>query len=160
MFTDRQPVGCSTSTSTGTGTALAPSPVRSAARRVSATAPTRPAQAAALRHLVAAQLAAWGMTDADHDAVLLVTGELLANAVQHGRSSMTLTLVLHPQLLHVSVADHGPTRHPRDIGANVAPDPDEHGRGLAIVTALAAWVEVVHEDTGRLVWAAIGLTRS
>jgi anti-sigma regulatory factor (Ser/Thr protein kinase) len=157
MYTERQPVGCVTSagTTTGTGTALAPSPVH----RVSATAPTRPAQAAELRHLVAAQLAMWGMTDTDHDAVLLVTGELLANAVQHGRSSMTLTLTLHPQLLHVSVADHGPARHPGDVGAGRASDPDEHGRGLAIVSALAAWVEVVHEDTGRLVWAAIGLTQ-
>lgn len=144
MYTDRQLTGSSAAT------LVAPVPVR----RAEATAPAQPAQAGELRRLAAAHLAAWALADDDHDAALLVAGELLANAVQHGRSAMTLTLALHPQLLHICVADHGSTA----VAAGPEPEPDEHGRGLAIVTALAAWVEVVHDDTGHRVWAALGLT--
>jgi anti-sigma regulatory factor (Ser/Thr protein kinase) len=152
MFTDRQPSSCSTSAAT----LVTPSPVR----RVEATAPAYPEQAGELRRLAAARLEAWALADDDHDAALLITGELLANAVQHGRSSMTLTLALHARLLHISVSDHGPERCLRTAGATAEPpyDPDEHGRGLAIVTALAAWAEVVHDDTGRQVWAALSLS--
>jgi anti-sigma regulatory factor (Ser/Thr protein kinase) len=152
MYADRQLSSCITSTAA----LVAPTPVRHA----EATAPALAQQARELRRRAATHLASWALDEDDHDAALLVAAELLANAVQHGRSRMTLTLTRHPQLLHISVADHGARRDHRAAGseARAAIDPDEHGRGLAIVAALAAWVEVVHDDTGYQVWAALPLS--
>lgn len=139
-------------------------------RKATATAPAIAAEATALRRFSAAQLTDWRVPGDDHEAAVLIVGELLANAVQHGRSLMTLSLDLRPRLLRISVADHGapcaPHHGSKGLGTsdsmsptNVPPaDSDEHGRGLAIVSALATRVGVVHGESSCRVAAVVRLS--
>jgi anti-sigma regulatory factor (Ser/Thr protein kinase) len=76
------------------------------------------------------------------DAALLVISELVTNAVVHGggrERPVTVELHLHPRYLTVTVTDghRGPgtlASHP----ARPARLHEEHGRGLAIVSALTS----------------------
>jgi anti-sigma regulatory factor (Ser/Thr protein kinase) len=86
------------------------------------------------------------------DAVLL-TSELVSNAVLHGRSEVELRVGRRGRCLHVSVHDEN-SRHP----AQVRDDPNAlDGRGLALVAAMStAWG--VHDDpTGKAVWFELSL---
>ncbi|GAA0929223.1 ATP-binding protein [Streptomyces thermoalcalitolerans] len=99
------------------------------------------------RRSAAAVLARWGLRPADLASAELVIGELAANAAVHGHRDMTLRLSLDAAVLRISVTDSGgpaPSRRPYD-------DPDEHGRGLAIVGLLAGEVRVRQSPLGRRV---------
>ncbi|MHA6757886.1 ATP-binding protein [Streptacidiphilus sp. PAMC 29251] len=99
----------------------------------------RAAPAAARDHTRHA-LADWSTPGPVTDAALLVVSELVTNAVLHGSrrgrtTPVTVELHLRPEHLAVAVTDG----HHRD-GAPAprqARSQAEHGRGLAIVTALA-----------------------
>lgn len=81
------------------------------------------------------------------DAVLL-TSELVSNAVLHGRSQVQLQVSRKGRFLHVSVHDEN-SRHP----ARVREDPNAlDGRGLALVAALASAWGVQDDPTGKAVW--------
>lgn len=81
------------------------------------------------------------------DAVLL-TSELVSNAVLHGRSEVRLRVGRRGRCLHVSVHDEN-SRHP----ARVRDDPNAlDGRGLALVAGLAAAWGVHDDPTGKSVW--------
>ena len=81
------------------------------------------------------------------DAVLL-TSELVSNAVLHGRSEVELRVGREGRCLHVSVHDEN-SRHP----ARVREDPDAlDGRGLTLVAALASSWGVQDDPTGKAVW--------
>src|SRR5437773_2304866 len=101
-----------------------------------------------LRHCMAAVLIRAGLAKLVDTATLLAA-ELLSNAVLHapapdgGHPGVCLRVWREHQRLLVEVADPDPLLpHPRH------PQPDEeHGRGLALVEALAtAWGERLHAD--------------
>ncbi|GII81897.1 hypothetical protein Sru01_68790 [Sphaerisporangium rufum] len=100
--------------------------------------PHEPAAVGKARTMVAESLAAWRLTVIADD-VVLATGELLSNAITHGRPPVRLSLHLGEAELCVHVTDHGP-----DLPRTVDADSDAvHGRGLAIVATLAHGWDVV-----------------
>ncbi|MEU3104132.1 ATP-binding protein [Streptomyces griseoflavus] len=119
------------------------------------------------RHLVAVRLDAWGIpygTD-DHDALVLITAELTANAVLHGNvpgRDFHLRLALlpagpRPVTVRIEVTDTRGERLPPRPGAPrpEVPAVDESGRGLLLIAALATrWDWHPRPDgPGKTVWA-------
>ncbi|MGW4725351.1 ATP-binding protein [Streptomyces sp. NPDC004291] len=100
----------------------------------------------------------WHLSGDVRDAATLVVSELTANAAQHGRSDMTVQLSLTGDALRITVTDQGDPPIRTRPGADSASD--EHGRGLAIVEALASWVEVVQDERGRRVSASLHVASS
>ncbi|MFI0516261.1 ATP-binding protein [Streptomyces sp. WSLK1-5] len=99
------------------------------------------------RLFAASLLARWDVVPEDGDSVLLIVGELVGNAAQHGRADMIVSLAFEGRAVHIEVADYGvtaPSPHPRCTGA-----PDEHGRGMDIVELLAGWTETLEERDHR-----------
>ncbi|MFC8969628.1 ATP-binding protein [Streptomyces sp. NPDC057094] len=108
------------------------------------------------------KLAEWGLGRTADDDILLVTGELLANAVGHGvppvRVVFSLSCTAEGRLVHIEVADSGTGldaglvratwRHPSFSLA-------DGGRGLLIVDTLArSWGDVPTSE-GHTVWADV-----
>ncbi|GAA2848452.1 ATP-binding protein [Streptosporangium fragile] len=102
------------------------------------------------RDLVREALTGWALRHLADD-VVLVAGELLANAITHGGPPICLFLRADPDGLRVEVTDHGPER-PRRLRLDVEA---VHGRGLAIVEALAhaCGVTPLPHGPGKTVWA-------
>ncbi|MET7383700.1 ATP-binding protein [Streptomyces sp. NPDC005529] len=108
------------------------------------------------------KLAAWGLGRTATDDILLVTGELLANALGHGtppvRVVFTRSRTAEGLLVHIEVADAGTGlntgmvratwRHPSFSLA-------DGGRGLLIVDTLAESWGDVPTDEGHTVWADV-----
>ncbi len=111
------------------------------------------AAAEAARAAVAQVLAGSGMpSDRLHDA-MLVTSELVTNAVRHGGAPVRLEVTTTPGRVLLRVYDTAATSPaPRPAG----PD-DEGGRGLLLVETLAsAWGCAPHRDRpGKYVWAEL-----
>ncbi len=110
----------------------------------------------ARRH-VAAHLAAAGVDGDVVDTAVLLTSELVSNAVTHGRGGPVLGLSLQGGSLRVTVADHEgalPRVAPLDVAAS-------GGRGMLLVEELAdAWgVDRIPGD-GKRVWFRLGLSPS
>ncbi|MEU2911423.1 ATP-binding protein [Streptomyces massasporeus] len=118
---------------------------------------TLPAQKALVGCLRAAAdlLTRWRLSDDERDAAVLVVGELAANAAAHGRSEMSLRLILAPGGLCIALSDRGEPSRSHEPSA--ADDPDEHGRGLDIVHAIAERVDLRHDGHGASVvaWLAV-----
>ncbi|MFF9864682.1 ATP-binding protein [Streptomyces sp. NPDC013953] len=116
--------------------------------------PHAPGAVPAVRGRVRDVLAEWGLSpDAVMDA-LVVVSELLTNALVHALPPATLRLswvrVDGRGALRVEVTDAGPVL----AGDGwEAPDPDEHGRGIDIVTALAARCGIRVGTEGVTRWA-------
>lgn len=109
--------------------------------------PLRNEAAGQARRYVRDVLRSWQCAnDLVHD-VLLVTSELVSNAVRHGGRSCVLHVEKSLEQLRVEVSD----------GSSVLPqqreDADEGGRGLAIIEAVAGSWGVTERDTGKTVWA-------
>ena len=69
------------------------------------------------------------------DDALILTSELVTNAIRHGRPAVTLAIHLEPSALTVVVTDTGPERPPL---VPRSPHPDSPtGRGLVIVDAFS-----------------------
>jgi anti-sigma regulatory factor (Ser/Thr protein kinase) len=102
---------------------------------------------------VEAALRDWGC-EAVGNAVLLVTSELVTNAIVHGRSSFTLTVTRKDAAVRIAVTDHGPGRPVlRTVGVDAA-----HGRGLQLVDRLSsAWSSYPTADGGKVVWGEVRL---
>lgn len=106
------------------------------------------------RRTVAGMLDAWLPEDDDfiYDVVLL-TSELVSNAVRHGGERVSLEVRRDADGLLISVVD----------GSSSLPQPraseefDESGRGLAIVRAIATSTGVDELREGKRVWARIAL---
>lgn len=114
--------------------------------------PAQPVWVASARRFASTLFALWRLSVDERDCAVLIVGELAANAARHGRSDMTLHLALDPDMLHIAVSDCG------DPGLSTPwteDDPDEHGRGMDIVTTLATWVEILQDDSGRHVRAGL-----
>ncbi|MEU3165211.1 ATP-binding protein [Streptosporangium sp. NPDC006930] len=102
------------------------------------------------RAMASETLAAWALHHLVDDAVLVV-GELLANAIVHGEPVVRLSLWADADEFQIQVTDRGPGQ-PRHLTL----DPESlHGRGLAIVKALAhdTGVTPLPNRPGKTVWA-------
>lgn len=107
------------------------------------------------RSLVAKTLASWGYGQEDIDRVVLVCGELSANAVEHGGMrghlfEVRLTVDGPRCLVEVSDASRVPPR-PLKAGKD-----DEGGRGPLLLASLSE--ETGHHDrrpVGKTVWARL-----
>ncbi|MCA0330134.1 MAG: ATP-binding protein [Actinobacteria bacterium] len=87
------------------------------------------------------------------DDVVLVAGELVANAVEHGGGAHRLRVTGTPRGVLVEVrdpAEQGPRPQPVSLES-------ERGRGLSIVGALSdEWGWRPEPPDGKAVWARIG----
>lgn len=111
----------------------------------------------AAREHVAALLDEHHVTDEIADDLVLIASELAANAVRHGAPPAILRVTHDPDRIRITVSNHGDAPDPRVLTA----DPESgHGRGLAMVEAMAD--EVGWSRTGdRLdVWAEVSLEQS
>lgn len=122
------------------------------------------ASAPAARHHLTAIARAWGLPPDLVDALETVTGELVANALEHSDSwGITVTLArTGKDSVTVGVTDEGeedgddcPTR-----AIPHTPSPDqESGRGLLITAALATRWGQHRTPTSLTVWAELEATR-
>ena len=117
--------------------------------------PYTPRAVSAVRQRAQAVLRRWNLpADAAAD-VLLVVSELCTNALVHALPPATLrlsrVLVEKRGAVRVDVSDMGPA-----APAVCALDPDEHGRGIDIVTTLSARCGVrTHCGGGTSRWADV-----
>lgn len=100
------------------------------------------------RDWVRQRLDAWSLTHLT-DNCLLVTSELVTNAVRHGRPPVALDMALRARRLQVRVHD-GSSRPPRMVESRLD---SESGRGIALALHLSDGlsVEQVTDDGKRVV---------
>lgn len=108
--------------------------------------------AARARRFAAQHCRLWGC-ESNVDSALVVVSELVTNAILHGGSECELRLSLAKGALRVEVVDYG-SGNP-DLMAATAQD--EHGRGLLLISALAAAWGVEATATGKAVWAQVSV---
>lgn len=84
------------------------------------------------------------------DTALLLTSELVTNAVLHGEGSVALAAEVEPRRIRVTVTDDGTgVPHRRRSEALLT----EGGRGLLLVDRLATqWGVLPAEPAGKTVW--------
>jgi hypothetical protein len=87
---------------------------------------------------------------------VLVAGELLANARQHGGGAHSVELSWHGDHLRVAVSDGNP-EVPRPTLPHLAARPSGHG--LYVVERLASRWGVFIQREGKTVWAELRLPR-
>jgi anti-sigma regulatory factor (Ser/Thr protein kinase) len=124
--------------------------------------PDEPCAAALARAVVLGLIQRAGMLDQDGDA-LLMTSEVVTNAIQHARQthrdeprSIMLDARVTSDQLRVEV--HDPDQHGPEL-TNAGPTAT-HGRGLMIVQALAKeWGVVRTGPSGKTVWFTLALER-
>jgi anti-anti-sigma regulatory factor len=83
----------------------------------------------------------------------VVVSELVANAVQHTGTTMTLRLSRRPRYLLISVQD-GSEETPRALPLPADDDPGA-GRGLALLEEIATHWGWLPTESGKVVWAAL-----
>ncbi|MEU8586059.1 ATP-binding protein [Streptomyces sp. NPDC048664] len=115
--------------------------------------------AAHARRLVRSALGDWHIAGDDADSVLLVASELVTNALEHARPPLVLRLSRECAGLRVrvGVTDGGPATRRESWASSRAPG--EHGRGLAIVEALAAARGTAGHPHGTTRWATVPVAR-
>jgi anti-sigma regulatory factor (Ser/Thr protein kinase) len=107
-----------------------------------------PAGARDARRFVAGTLRGWGL-DALVEVVVLLTSELVGNAVMHGAGSpVGLVMVLDDHAVRVEIHDGNPKQPRLHLGNGDR----EQGRGLVLVAALAASWGVESTGGGKSVW--------
>lgn len=98
------------------------------------------------RHMVAEALG--GVAQEVRDAAVLLAGEILTNAVVHGGGWFLIQVDTAPDWIYVEVADSTPGQptvlHPSSER--------EHGRGMAIVDAIASAWGSEQRGTHKVVW--------
>lgn len=106
------------------------------------------AAVASARSFVRDQCHAMGLEPDLYDTAVLLTSEVVTNAILHGHSEARLRVRGNQHHLRVEVMDEN-SRHPQPQAA----DPDAlDGRGLAIVDMLAARWGVDEDPAGKTVW--------
>jgi anti-sigma regulatory factor (Ser/Thr protein kinase) len=104
----------------------------------------------AARRFTERTLAAWGIDAALSEDIVLCAGELVTNAVLHGKPPIELRLRRGEADVILQVHD-AQNAMPR----RVRPDADdEHGRGLQIVALLASEWGMRPTPIGKSVWCA------
>jgi anti-sigma regulatory factor (Ser/Thr protein kinase) len=115
-----------------------------------------PANAAVVRHSIAADLADHAVTPERIDDVVLVASELVSNAVVHAsdqaaKEGLDITWEVQPDYVMITVVDTSPDLpHRRSTKST-----DTRGRGLSIVAALALDWGVKRTSLGKQVWARV-----
>ena len=111
---------------------------------------------------VARQCAAAALHDEGYDGecvddAVLIASEMAANAVRHGTPPVLLRLDHHDDRVRITVSNHGDSPDPRILTA----DPGApHGRGLAMVEALAIEVGWSRDGDRLDVWAEVAVSRA
>lgn len=104
------------------------------------------------RHIV--RLGLLGLPERVLETAELLTSELVTNAIVHGHTEPTLTIEIGEERLRVEVKD-------ADLRMDLEPleiDPTRaHGRGLAIVAALASSWGIEPRSNGKAVWFQLTL---
>jgi len=90
-----------------------------------------PAQVSQARRLVREALAEWGF-DGYADHLVLISSELVTNALRHGAGMISIRLYRAGRDLRIEVHDHGAERPVR----RHAGTGDEGGRGLEVIDSL------------------------
>lgn len=110
--------------------------------------PLQPSSCAMARHFVRAALVGEEWLG-DVEAAVLLSSELVANAMCHARSPCQLSLRIEGSRLRIEAADAGP-----EPAVLAPPGPDSpHGRGLVLLDALAsAWGTRVEPEEGKTIW--------
>ncbi len=113
---------------------------------------------ATARAFVRDTLQGWGFGDVADDAVVL-TSELVTNAVVHAGTAADVLCLRHPAAIRVEVADQYPEREvPLHTSPHITAHPDrEGGRGLILCSALAGRWGVEYTPTHKRVWFQIDL---
>jgi len=106
-----------------------------------------PASGRQARLFVDEALQRWGCEELA-DTVMLLTSELVANAVLHGRSAPEVAVRLRAGNVRIEVHDSDPTIPKRRL---VGPD-SPSGRGLALVELLSRSWGVEPTVTGKYIW--------
>ncbi len=106
--------------------------------------------AAVARKLTTERCLEWGIPSMCSDLAVVVS-ELVANAVRHAGTDITVRLSRLGDGVRVEVAD-GSRRPLRPRAATLV---DEGGRGLLLVDALSTRYGVEAERNGKLVWAEL-----
>ncbi|WP_205471468.1 SpoIIE family protein phosphatase [Nocardioides sp. SYSU D00038] len=107
------------------------------------------------RQAVGRQLREWGIGPSVVDDVVLVTSELVTNALVHARPPIDLAVRANDGRVQVEVRDRAVLR-PRRRRPD---DDDEHGRGLNIVEALADDWGTHAAESGKTVWCSLASVR-
>jgi serine phosphatase RsbU (regulator of sigma subunit)/anti-sigma regulatory factor (Ser/Thr protein kinase) len=128
------------------------------AKTLSRTFEPAPTSVSEARRFAREVLADWGLDDLLDDVVLL-TSELVTNAVTHAGTPMTVAVVREEDRLRIDVFDQHPTRV-LPVGANARPGAGEHGRGLLITSALSTAWGVEYRRDHKRVWAAFALVET
>lgn len=131
-------------------------PVAGPAQTAVVALPAEPASVSVVRRWATGLLTLWGVSADDVGTAALVISELAANAVRYGHAEMSIRLLQQANWLYMCVTDSGAplTAHRVVIPQELA----EHGRGLAIVEALAEKTEVTREPEGWRVGAVLRAT--
>jgi anti-sigma regulatory factor (Ser/Thr protein kinase) len=115
--------------------------------------PCSPAAAGRARRELGRLLEHHGVDLDDVDVVLLVAHELVVNGVEHGRTAVRLTVVVHRASARIEVRDGSaspPELRPFDPTA-------PRGRGMQMVAGLAADWGWHPDGVGKTVWAEVPL---
>lgn len=108
--------------------------------------PVRSAVAAARRHVERA-CRDWQLEGLEDNALLL-TSELVTNAIVHGSGPVRLQMHRSADRLRIEVGDDDPTLPSAQVAGNGV----ESGRGLMIVTKLSADWGARPNGPGKIVW--------
>ena len=127
--------------------------MQSIARRSARGFPPDERSVAGARRFVRRELETWGAVDLVDSAVLM-TSELVTNAVMHAGTPVEVRLLLDVSRLRIEVQDLHPLRT-LDPTLSRPVDESEHGRGLLITSAVATSWGVVYTDTAKQVWVEI-----
>ena len=90
------------------------------------------------------------------DAAMLLTSELVTNAILHARTELVVGVTQGADVLMVTVGD-------RSTDDPVRQEPDDtrpSGRGMVLIEHMAAQWGVEHDDTGKTVWFTVADGRS
>jgi anti-sigma regulatory factor (Ser/Thr protein kinase) len=121
--------------------------VSSRAAKVRLELEARPQSAADARRAVASLL---GASDLDElvDTAVLLTSEVVTNAILHARSNVVVIIVVTPPIVRVEVSDDA-ERYPEMRRAD---EEATSGRGMTLVDALASAWGVQPANGGKCVW--------
>lgn len=99
--------------------------------------------------MLADHLPEWGFRGQEADIAILLTSELVTNAIQHSRGPVVLEAAMAPSgRLRVEISDADASA----IQPGPAPLDSDHGRGLYLVDALADAWGADRATTGKRVW--------
>lgn len=114
-----------------------------------------PAQVGRARRLLRDRLDGWGVSGDPSDVALLLTSELLTNAILHGTPPLTLVATVTGRRVRVEVHD-GDARSASRVGQRrlqlLASDSSPGGRGLTLVAALSTRWGTSSSGRGKYVW--------